>query len=283
MRSPWVEYLRERFPLPVYLTLVGGFVSSGAILSGKPVSLMSASAAFLAVFSFFGLLRLMDEFKDYDIDLIAHPERPLPRGLLGVRQVKKIIIRWEVIMLALSPPIGLIFNWQAAGIYLLMIGHLWLMYKEFYVSEWIEKHTLVYALSHQLVLIWVCSFCVVIVNHSGLSNAETWWYGTLILGSFFTYEVCRKLDPSAHEMLRTYRKLFGLAQTGLLVVFTSLIACFSAWKLGLAFPLWIASMLVIGTYCFFAKQKFKIVELVATLSLVLHLWTLPLLKLLELI
>ncbi|MFK7823301.1 MAG: UbiA family prenyltransferase [Oligoflexales bacterium] len=281
MRSPWVEYLRERFPLPVYLTLVGGFVSSGAILSGKPFSLMSVVTAFFAVLSFFGLLRLMDEFKDYDIDLIAHPERPLPRGLLGVRQVKKIIIRWEVLMLMLAPFIGLIFNWQAASIYILMIGHLWLMYKEFYVSEWIEKHTILYAFSHQLVLIWVCSFCVVIANHSGLFKAETWWYGTLILGSFFTYEICRKLDPRAHEMLRTYRNLFGLIQTGILLMFSCLIACLSAWKLGLGFPLWIASMAVVGAYCCFAKKNFKTVESVATLSLVLHLWTLPLLKLLE--
>ena len=281
MRSPWFEYLRERFPLPVYLLLVGGFVGSGATLSGKPLTMMGMATAFIAVLSFFGLLRLMDELKDYDIDLIAHPERPLPRGLLGVRQVKKVIVKWEFLMLALTPFLGFSFNWAAAGVYLLMIGHLWLMYKEFYVSEWIEKHTLVYAFSHQLVLIWVCSFCVVIANQAGLSNAETWWYGGLILGSFFTYEVCRKLDPSAHILLRTYRKLFGLTLTGVLVLFTNLIAGFSAWKLGLGFPLWLASAAVVGAYFIYAKHKFKIVELIATLSLVLHLWTLPFLKLME--
>ncbi|NRA47311.1 MAG: hypothetical protein HRU09_20365 [Oligoflexales bacterium] len=184
-------------------------------------------------------------------------------------------------MLALAPFIGYAFNWQAAFIYALMVGHLWLMYKEFYVGEWLEKHTLIYAISHQLVLIWVCGFCVVIANQSGLSHAETWWYGTLILGSFFTYEVCRKLDPSAHILLRTYRKLFGLPLTGVLITLTSLLACFSAWKLGLAIPLWFASASVVGSFCFYAQAKYKVVELVGTLSLVLHLWTLPFLKLME--
>lgn len=281
MRSPWYVYMNERFPLPVYLCLVGGFVASGVVLSGSQFSLASTLTAFVAVMAFFALLRLMDELKDYDVDLVAHPERPLPRGLLDVKRVKKVIANWETLMVALTPLIGFGFNWVAAGIYLLMISHLWLMYKEFYVSKWIEKHTLLYAFSHQLVLLWVCGFCVVIAHQASYNNAVTWWYGLLILGSFFTYEICRKLDPNAHEVLRTYRNIFGLTRTGILVCLTSSIACLAAWSLGLSLPLWFPSLAVIFTYYFYAKKSFKIVEAVATISLVLHLWTLPILKLME--
>ena len=41
---------------------------------------------------FFAELRLMDELKDYEKDLIAHPERPLPRGLLSREEVRAAVL-----------------------------------------------------------------------------------------------------------------------------------------------------------------------------------------------
>ncbi len=43
----WMIYFKERFPLPVYVTLVAGFAVSGALLTGEPIVWTKLLASFL--------------------------------------------------------------------------------------------------------------------------------------------------------------------------------------------------------------------------------------------
>jgi len=120
----------------------------------------------------------------------------------------------------------------------------------------------------------VCIFAVTVTRPGLAGSIQTLWMGLAVLGSFFSYEVCRKLDPQAHPVLKTYLGVYGRNVTGLVVVIACLLAGLGAWGLGLELLLWPAEgLLVASLVLLFARPKqYKIVEGVATLSLLLHLW-----------
>ena len=89
MHLPWLIYIKERFPLPVYLLLSVGMAWNGLLALQAQPDLVSRLLGPTMILLFFFCLRLMDEVKDYKKDLSAHPERPLPRGL-----VKKSTAEW---------------------------------------------------------------------------------------------------------------------------------------------------------------------------------------------
>ena len=93
----------------------------------------------LGTLLFFFELRLMDELKDYDKDKIANPGRPLPRGLLTPGQVKTAIrnILWG--MIGFSFLLFAALNVYAGICYFLLTGYLFLMYKEFFISKWLNN------------------------------------------------------------------------------------------------------------------------------------------------
>lgn len=275
-RNRWLIYVKERFPLPVYFLLTGGFAVSGALLTGEKLRPAPTLAAFLGVLFFFALLRLMDELKDYKKDLVAHPERPLPRGLLGLGEVTRTIHRGAIAMVVYGIIVGIAFN-PAAGLnYVLLTAYLWLMYREFYAGAWLEERPLLYAVSHQVVLLGLCSFPVLLANPAFAGEHRTWVFGLLILGSFFSYEVCRKLDPTAAPVLKTYRALYGSRGSFAIVAVASGIAAAAAWKLGLHPMLWPSTAVLLSSYFLFVGRRHKIVEAIASLSLTLHIWAVAL-------
>jgi 4-hydroxybenzoate polyprenyltransferase len=272
--SRWLTYLKERFPLPVYVLLVGGIVLSGLYLESGRFDLRAFLLAFIGIMLFFSELRLMDELKDYKKDLEAHPERPLPRGLLTPEEVRKAIGIKAVVMLAYGGLVAFLANPFAGACYGILTVYLWLMYREFFVGSWLEKRAIWYAVSHQIIMIPLAAFCVLVFRPAMLYDTMTLYMGLCMLGSFFSYEVCRKLDPKAHPVLKTYLYMYGPKGTAVLVLCASAVAAFGAYRLGLEMLLWpMETLLLISLILLFAKpDKFKIIEGVASLSLLVHLW-----------
>jgi hypothetical protein len=85
--AAWLTFVRERFSLPVHLLVSGGFAATGVVLGTGRMQLRPLAVSVGGIIAFFALLRLMDEDKDLDKDRIAHPDRPLPRGLLESTRV----------------------------------------------------------------------------------------------------------------------------------------------------------------------------------------------------
>lgn len=268
----WFKYVRERFPIIVYFILVSGFTLSGAGLSLQPLQFY-AVIPFLGMLLFFFILRLMDEVKDYKKDLIANPTRPLPRGEIKLESALKAIHLGVYSMVLFGILTAVLFSLPAGIIYLILTAYLWLMYKEFYIGDWLANRVFLYGVSHQLILIILCAFSVVFFNSEMLFQPETYLYGLTVLGSFFSYEVCRKLDPNAHPLLRTYIHEYGYAKSFLIVLAMSSLAALSSHYLYI--QIWLASLLVVTSFLilFVKPRMYKWVELVATLSLVIHIWS----------
>ena len=278
----WIVFVRERLPIPTYLLLVGGLALSGLALSGGSWTPLLLGVAAGALLLFFTTLRIMDEYKDYDKDCLAHPDRPLPRGILSLQEVRRVIYSCIVCMLALSVVVGALTHMHAALCYLVITGYLWLMYREFFAGTWLDKRPFLYGLSHQLILIPLCLLSP-LIGHAPLATlssfpiADVVVFGLLVLSSFFTYEVCRKLDPKALPELGTYLVHYGKGRTALIVVLLLVLGACIAPLLDLHTILWPVQALVFLSLgiLYLAPQSYKITEGIATLSLLIHLWVLP--------
>ena len=81
------------------------------------------------------VMRMMDELKDLDKDRIAHPARPLPRGLISPEEVRSGLRIAIGLLLVVSVFIGLLWN-PVAGVLLgLSVGYSLLMYREFFAPD----------------------------------------------------------------------------------------------------------------------------------------------------
>ncbi len=280
----WITFLKERLPLPSYLVLVVGLAMSGNVLGGAAAPAESAAVSWITTaiaaagaFLFFAVLRIMDEYKDYDKDQVAHPHRPLPRGLIAPEQVAVAVRGLAVAMLLFSVVVGLA-NLPAGISYLLVTGYLWLMYREFYVGAWLANRPLLYAASHQVIILPLCYFCFLAANPDAWRDSQPALLGITVLGAFFTYEICRKLDPDAHPLLQTYLSHYGPAKTLIFTLCTIALSALGALGLGLGQILWPLEGILIAllSLLFLAPYRFKTVEHGATISLALHVWAVPL-------
>lgn len=275
----WLIYLKERFPLPVYFLLSGGLAASGSVLVGRPIMTIPTIYAFGYAMWLFATLRLMDELKDYDKDVIAHPTRPLPRGVLKVGVVEKVIHGSMIAGVALS--FGFfVFDKMAAILALITTAWLWLMYKEFYLGEKLSKRPILYAITHQIILIPFCLALSAAPIEDGNVNYFVFWWSIGVLGSFFTYEVSRKLDPKAHAVLGTYLSVYGKAGCMAIVIALFMLCFFSG--INVMLPFWTIpwAVLTVLSYGLLWTQNtdkpgkmHKVIEGFATLSLFFFIWS----------
>ena len=88
----WVVYQRERFPLAGHGPLVAAFSASAVCFSSLVRGRVARRrqpllVAFVTSLLFFLQLRIADEFKDYEEDARYRPYRPVPRGLVTLREL----------------------------------------------------------------------------------------------------------------------------------------------------------------------------------------------------
>jgi 4-hydroxybenzoate polyprenyltransferase len=272
--SKYLILVKERVPIVVYLLLVFGICASGITLAGYGFSSTGFWISLTGLFIFFIELRLMDEIKDSDTDKQAHPERPIPRGAISVPEVRKLVHIGICVMFVWIVVTFLTCGVVAGICYLVITGWLILMYFEFFIGKLLSDHPFFYALSHQVIMIPLALYPVLSVDSTMLSSPSAWALGVIMLGGFFSYEVARKLDPNAHEALKTYLSFYGKGQTALIIMVFVTIAGFAALKLGIYKLMWpIEGILLLSLVVIFKwPNKYKIVELIATISLLMHLW-----------
>ena len=94
----WWIYQRERFPLATHAPLIAAFsfcTLSFSMLARGHVALPSLKAvlvAFATALLFFLQMRIADEFKDAEEDARYRPYRPVPRGLVTLRELAIIAV-----------------------------------------------------------------------------------------------------------------------------------------------------------------------------------------------
>ena len=104
--------------------------------------------AFGSVFFFFLMLRIADEFKDYEDDLRWRPYRPVQRGLVSLRELGLVGAAGAAVQLGLC----LWLDARLLPLLLVVWTYLALMSKEFFVKEWLKRRPITYMWTHMLIM-----------------------------------------------------------------------------------------------------------------------------------
>lgn len=214
MANRWWVYQRERFPLLGHGLPVAAFSFSAVCFSrllrgGGWPHWEAALVAFLTAFLFFLQLRIADEFKDFEEDSRFRPYRPVPRGLVTLRELAWVGAGAAAAQLALAlwlePSLALLL----AGVWLYLV----LMSKEFFAAAWLKARPVVYMLSHMVIVPLVdlyataCDWWPAL----GFPPAGLFWFVVVSYFNGLVIEIGRKIRAPADEEagVNTYSALWG--------------------------------------------------------------------------
>jgi 4-hydroxybenzoate polyprenyltransferase len=224
VRRFWA-YLAERFPPLGYTLLIACYVSSNQFLAQalvhpgqavhySPASLMAA----LAVLAFFFHLRVFDDHKDAAKDLHFFPDRILSRGLVTLRHLRIA----GGLAIALELALGVWRGPAALAAVLIALAFSLLMLKEFFVGQWLNRHFLVYAATHMLImpLLALVVFSFITGLYPWQAPGWFWLYGFVGVFVTFNWEISRKIRAPEDEVagLDSYSRIFGTYGAAYLVI-----------------------------------------------------------------
>lgn len=211
----WLTYQKERFPLIRYSVLVSAFAASGLSLSflltggHNPLRIEMFLVAFSVTLLLFFQLRVADEHKDFDYDALHHPERPVARGLVTLKELRSLAVAaalFQLIAVVLLDA-KLILPLALAWIYMA------LMTREFFIGDWLRDHPIVYMLTHMCILFFTDLF--ITSCHFMVSSIEPPVTLLYFLGTSFclgmVIELGRKIRSPQDETTGTdtYSRLWG--------------------------------------------------------------------------
>ncbi|MEA9358297.1 UbiA family prenyltransferase [Bacteriovorax sp. PP10] len=224
-QQAWWQFTKERFEPASHLTMILVFIIAHILVAKATVPLVASSMNYLVlligVIAFYFKLRLYDEVKDYELDVVINKTRPLPRGLLN----HKDMYRGMAICIAIELVCFSLMGLESFISIVIAILYSLLMYKEFFIAEKIRPYLTTYALIHTIVTT-LLSFAIfsfltkltiiqIIMTPSFLSFAMANWL------LFNIFEFGRKTFASSEERqsVDTYSSLFG--RTGAVVLVAS--------------------------------------------------------------
>jgi 4-hydroxybenzoate polyprenyltransferase len=185
----WREFINERFPLLNHIMLITFYCGANAVVADvsvgkKPALTVNSVLSAVTILCVFLHLRIFDEIKDLEKDRTAHPERPLPRGMISVREAGRVA---GAIILA---EIGF-------GIYLgpatflascCVVVYSLLMYKEFFIGYWLRPRLAAYAFTHTIISCWMSLFIFSAVTGRYFWEASR-DYGVFLVANIMMFNV----------------------------------------------------------------------------------------------
>lgn len=218
----WWVYQRERFPLLAHGPLIACFsfcaISYSAQLRGaSSPSLAGWAVAFVTCLFSFLHLRIADEFKDADEDARWRPYRPVPRGLVKLRELGWIWAGTAAVQLVLASVFAP--GWHLTGLLLLTWTYLALMTREFFCREWLKARPLTYLWSHMFIMPLVdlyATACDWVPAGTGLP-AGLGWFLVVSYCNGLSLELGRKIRAPHDEEpgVETYSVLWGRRRAAL--------------------------------------------------------------------
>ena len=211
----WWIYQRERFPLHRHGPLILAFSCSAVTFSwmlrsqsGWP-AWSSLVVAFLSCLIFFIQMRIADEFKDDEDDTRYRPYRPVPRGLVTLRELGVIFVSVGVVQLCLAfwldvrLLVPLFITWT----------YLALMSKEFFASKWLRSSPLLYMLTHVPIIPIIDLYATSTdwLVYQGYASSGLIWFLLTTLFNGMVIEIGRKIrsPQDEEEGVVTYSAVWG--------------------------------------------------------------------------
>lgn len=236
----WI-YQSERFPLLGYALMTTAFtfsaISYSRLSRGEEgfIDFKLFIIGAITSFIFFFLLRLFDEFKDYEKDSIYQPYRPVPRGLVSLNEIKWIII----IIISIQITLNAIFMPVMLIAYASVMAYMFLMNKEFFCKNWLLQHPIIYMLSHMFIMPLIDFYTTGLdwLNYEVKPSKGLIVFLVITFLNGIVIEIGRKIRTKEDEEngVETYSNIFGTEKATiiwLIIIYCtcilSFIACYFA-------------------------------------------------------
>jgi len=278
----WYTYQKERFPvimfgLYIFCIVFAVFcfsnISNEILMNSYKRFLENTIASkiewiriipmFIVAFLQFLMIRISDEFKDYEEDCKYRPYRPVPRGLITLKELKVLFIICAILQVLIT----FIFNKEGLILLALVWAFSGLLSKDFFIKEFIDKHMLFGVLLDELLMpvlvIYLSSYIIapdLCMEALVFSNL-----GYILLISYLVswiVEIARKIraKEDEEEGVKTYTAVLGIGESiFLLFILETLLMLLQISILGIAHSLWIIAIyiLIITINLLFAEKKSK--------------------------
>lgn len=185
----------------------------------------------IIIASAFFRLRLFDEIKDYDVDVLVNPLRPLARGLLKISQVRAGIAVLLLTELSLAAYLGF---WPFV-VHFIAVSYSLFMFEEFFIGDLLRPYLTTYAVTHTFVSTLFGLSAAVLTT--GLNPLEfNIFHYTFFLSNwafFNLFEFARKTYSPAEEKnsVPSYSKIFSPLGAWFLTISQALIGIFLVWSI----------------------------------------------------
>ena len=243
----WATFARERFQIPAVLIFGMAQSASAQYVVSSTLDWLGLAISVAGISVLLVIMRMMDELKDLDKDRIAHPTRPLPRGLISPEEVRSGLRIAIGLLLVASVFIGLLRNPIAGVLLSLSVGYSLLMYREFFAPDLLGARPFSYAVTHQIIIVPIYAFATATALPDAAFTQPVLWFAATGLGASFAMEVCRKLDPDAHPVLGTYLTVAGQGRTAVAVLASVGLATYAAYQIGVHIILWPVALVLLAS------------------------------------
>ena len=238
---------------------------------------------FIVTFLQFLMVRIVDEFKDYEEDCKYRPYRPVPRGLIKLKELKILFVICIILQLILT------ITCSQNGISYLII--LWvffaLMSKGFFIKKILDKHLLLEVTLDELILpimvLYLANFIpqiylnynssadFTITNSIIFVDSNVWKILVMAYIISWIVEVARKIrcKEDEEEGVKTYTAVLGIGKAMILIfVLETLLMVVQGIILGQKNYIWIVALYILANIpnILFAKKKTKKMAKLAGLS-----------------
>jgi 4-hydroxybenzoate polyprenyltransferase len=216
LENRWWTYQKERFPLAALTPALAAF--SFAAVGYSMLARGSAgwpgwrqtAVAFVSSLLFLLQLRLADEFKDFEDDSRYRSYRPVPRGLIKLRELAFVWAGCVGLQLLLA----LWLSWRLLPLLGITWAYLLLMSKEFFVPNWLKRRALVYMLTHMVIMPFIflyASACDWIPAGKARPSQGLIWMLVVNYFNGMVLEIGRKIRAPRDEErgVETYSSLWG--------------------------------------------------------------------------
>ena len=221
----WYIYQKERFPILAYGSYVFAIVfavfcynsylikSQGYNYEIKWIFLLGL---FTVTFLQFLMVRIVDEFKDYEEDCKYRPYRPVPRGLITLKELKILFIICIILQFVIT-----FFMSKNPLITFIRLALLWIFFaimsKGFFIKKFLDKHILIEVALDELmmpILITYLSSFFVYVNPIFTMNSIQSLLPILFISYIISWivEIARKVrcKEAEEKGVKTYTAVFGI-------------------------------------------------------------------------
>ena len=216
-----LAWMHERFPFANALLFFILYLSAASVARLPDSALMGYVdvVGCLVTWSFFLLLRIFDEHKDYAIDVQNHPQRVLQRGLVTLFHLRVIggaVIAMQLVW-SMYRDGGLghtTLSWGAMMLWTCLMG------KEFFCGAWLEKRLTLYAFSHMLVMPLIILWLAQMANPQAVLNANMLILMLLGFVGGFCFEITRKAKGAEEERVTidSYSRIFGVTGVSIIML-----------------------------------------------------------------